>query len=81
MKQLLSSLVARYQAWSIARQELAELRAMDDRALADIALTRADLVRIERGEYIDPRPAILAGRAEAHARQEAEQQSLFRLAA
>lgn len=81
MKQFLSSLVARYQAYRAKQREISELLAMDDRALADIAMTRGEVGAVARGEYIDPRPSVLAGRALVKAQQEAEQRALHRLAA
>lgn len=51
----------------------AELRGLNDRDLADLALSRADIRAIEAGTYVDPRPAIFASRrAAAKARNEAE---------
>lgn len=42
----LASAWAQFQSWRLARQTMAELRALSDRELEDIGLTRIDIERI-----------------------------------
>lgn len=52
---LIARMAARFQAWLRYRQEMAELDAMGPRELADLGLTRADVVALRKGVYHDTR--------------------------
>jgi uncharacterized protein YjiS (DUF1127 family) len=50
MVSLLSSLIAASRGWWARQQALSTLYAMDDRALADIGLTKGDISLVAQGE-------------------------------
>lgn len=60
---LIARLSARCQAWLRHRREMAELDAMGPRELADLGLSRADVVALRKGVYHDTREAMPALRS------------------
>jgi uncharacterized protein YjiS (DUF1127 family) len=64
MVSTLSSVIAALRGWWARQQALAALYAMNDRALADIGLTRNDIALVAMGEAPyrprAPRPAVPA---------------------
>jgi uncharacterized protein YjiS (DUF1127 family) len=48
---LFQRLSQRFAAWRLRRQEMAELFCMNDRDLADIGISRGDLVAISKGTF------------------------------
>ena len=47
-----AGLVARLRAWNERRMTFAELHALDDRTLADIGLSRAEIDQVAAGHYV-----------------------------
>ncbi|MGQ0663338.1 MAG: DUF1127 domain-containing protein [Pseudomonadota bacterium] len=63
MARLFAGIAARYRAWRRRQRAYDELMSLDDRALADIGLSRGDIPAVAAGRYVPFRG--LVGTAES----------------
>lgn len=54
LRHLMTALAARYAAWRNYRSTVAELGALTDRQLADIGVTRGEIMAVARGVAYQP---------------------------
>jgi uncharacterized protein YjiS (DUF1127 family) len=58
MSRLIHAIAARFADWRSRQRALAELHALDDRSLADIGLTRAEIPYVLDRPQAEPAPAL-----------------------
>jgi uncharacterized protein YjiS (DUF1127 family) len=58
MSRLFHAIAARFADWRSRQRALAELSALDDRSLADIGLTRAEIPYVLSRPQAEPAPAV-----------------------